>query len=868
MWKLLLILLFSSISFYGQKKIIKGFVSDSLKKALVNATILVKDKFNNYSYGLTDKNGKYLIALTAKTDTIFIEARSIGYETFKKKIVIKDDLILDLNLKIATEKLKEIIIESKRKILINKDTVTYNLSKFTDKSEETLEDVLRKLPGLDISENGNIKFNGKSIEKILIEGEDLVSKNYTILSKNLDAALLKNVQVLRNYDDNPLKKRFSKSGRVALNLSIKEAKKNILFGAVKAGLGSGNHYNLQTNFGLLKKKIKLLSLGKFNNNGFLAGINSNNLNDDFNLNIDNFKEPYFNTEANKSFSNVIGYLKEEESVLNKTKGNSLTLSSKLSATTTLRVLTYYNTDEIEFDKFSTNVFNLKNNPISIVENRFGKDVLKDFSNNIEVKFFNQGNWYLTFESKLKTENNNWTENLFTDVNLSTSLANNFKNSNLYFFNHFKATYYPMEHFIWENYFYQTHSKLNENFETSASRFDFETEKPINQFVDKENNFIGWKSKASYQLNRNQFQLETLFEKENYLFKNSINSDSNVSLLYQNNSNQSIYNLGSQISYSLELNKDKLTLTYGNFFKNIEERNNFNQGYFLPSAKINYNFDLKKIGKLSVSYNHKKDLLNTDYFFNGLVLKNYRSANRQIRKIEKSNINTFGVSHSIQKLDTGFLTFTVSSLSFFDKSLIVDSDINSSSTTNNFTFINKDSFLFFLQNETTQYFSSFKTSLKLKNNFTLFSNYLFVNNSALEQLKNYSFNIKLSGTTYFKSLINFQFYFRHQKDWSQFQNTTSTVDNYIFNLTSKYSFNKEWFASATFNRYNLNNNFQDFLSGELNFKPNKSKFNYKLQILNLLDENSFDVSQINDFQSYTSQSRIIPRYIMVTITMRF
>lgn len=866
-----IIFLLKTLSIFSQEKKLKGFVSDSLQNPLANATVLLKDSLSNYAYSITDKNGMYSVNLLTTSDVFFVEIRSIGYKTFTEELIIDKIKTLNVILKPQVEQLKEIFIESKRKINVNKDTVTYNISSFIDSTEETLEDVLKRLPGLEVSENGTIKFAGVEIEKILIEGEDLVSENYSLLSRNLDANLLENVQVLRNYNDNPLKKKFTTSNKVALNITIKEDKKNVFFGTLKLGAGTSELINSKNILGLLKSKVKILNLNNFNNNGYLTRLNKANLlNDNFNINFEESIEPILINEASKSFSSEIGFLKEEESVLNNTLDNTLTFSKKISKTLTARAVTTFSVDKINFNQFVVNQYNFRNNPISFIENKNGREIFRNFRNNIELKFYNNGNWYFSFESKVNKENNNWSENILTNSNLETRINNNLQNENLYFFNHFKVTYYPIKNFIWENYFYNTHSKSTETFFISSSRFNFETEEPINQKTYKELNYLGWKSNASYKKNQNKFEFETFIEKEKYHFTNNIQNTQNNNILFKTNIFQDNFNFGNRFTFTNEtLTKRKLKVDFSTQLKNISENtNNFRELFFLPSLKINYSFNLAKVGNLNLSYNYRKDLLNTNYFFEGFVIKNYRLINNQIEKIETSNINTFGISHSNQSLDKGFLSFTVSSISFFDRGLTSNTVINNNFALNNLTFINRKSFLFFLQNETTQYFSGLKTSLKIKNNFTIFSNYISVNTSTLEQLNNYSFSTKLSGTTYLKIPLNFQFFLKYQKDWSYFQEQKSTVNNYILNLASNYKIDECWMASVNLNSYYLNNNSQNFLSSELNFKPNKGRFNYKLNVSNIFNENSFNIFQINEFQTFNSQSEIISRYIMLSVTIRF
>lgn len=853
---------------YGQQKLLNGFVSDTLKNPISDATILIKDKNNNINFGLTNQFGKYAIPITFETDSIFIEVRSLGYKTYKKILSIKKEFTHNVILYEKKEELEEIIIESKRSIIQNKDTITYNIGSFLSKEEETLEDVLQKLPGLEVLETGQINYNGKQIEKILIDGEDLASKKYTLLSQNLDASLLKNVQVLRNYDDNPLRKKFNNSERVALNLNIKESKKNVFFGNVTLGIGTKNRYKIKNNLGLLKKRIKGLFFQNYNNIG-LSSKNINNTTNVTNFDLEKNNQPFLDTEISKISNFSTRILKDDEAVLNKTANNSLTLSSRITKNTSLRVLTFYDTDMINFENTTSTVFQTTNDFIEIQEDSDGFDKFKNFLNDVEVKFYNSKNIYITFENNSKNTKSSWIENLRTNASNNSNLSNTADSKENYIFNNLRATYQSSKSMIFENYFYQSSSSLEEFFETSNSRFNFESNEPLNQLLKKDNKFLGWKSRLTFKKRLSSINIETVLEKENYYFKNDIISKNKDSTIFANEFNLKSLNRGLKINYLIEnKNKSNFQIDFSGVFKTLQYENAINKNYFLPSSKLNYSFNLKKFGRFSISYQYRKELLNTNYFFNGFLLKNYRVINNQIEVIASSNINTIGFSHSLQKLDTGFLSFTVSSLSYFDKSAIFDSQININSTTNLIDFIDRTSFFFFIQNETTQYFSKLKSSFKLKTNFNIFSNFLLLNNSDLEELTNYSFKVNFYGTTYFKKFLNFQFFLKYQRDWSVFQNTRNSINNYFFNISTVHNFNENWLLSVGYNSYILNNNFQNFLSGNLRYNPDKSKFNYSLKLTNIFADDFFNLNQVNDFQSFNSSSRIIPSYIMMSVGYRF
>src|SRR5690606_15905290 len=104
----------------------------------------------------------------------------------------------------------------------------------------------------------------------LIEGEDMFDKKYTMLSKNLDAKVLTRVEILEGFEDNPVLAKVLESGKVAINLVLKEEYKNIWFGNASLGLGTQERFKLASNIGLIKEKIKFFNFNDYNNLGFFA----------------------------------------------------------------------------------------------------------------------------------------------------------------------------------------------------------------------------------------------------------------------------------------------------------------------------------------------------------------------------------------------------------------------------------------------------------------------------------------------------------------------------------------------------------------------------------------------------------------------
>ncbi len=134
-----------------------------------------------------------------------------------------------VNLKESTVRLPP--IEARR------DTVVYNVAAFADATDRHIGDVLKKMPGITVSENGQISYQGKSISKFYIEGRDLLGNRYNQATRNLPADAVSQVQVLENHEHKKILQKASNSDRAAINLKIKDNYKVRPFGEAEGGIG-------------------------------------------------------------------------------------------------------------------------------------------------------------------------------------------------------------------------------------------------------------------------------------------------------------------------------------------------------------------------------------------------------------------------------------------------------------------------------------------------------------------------------------------------------------------------------------------------------------------------------------------------------
>ncbi|MBQ4028906.1 MAG: carboxypeptidase-like regulatory domain-containing protein, partial [Prevotella sp.] len=212
---LVAILLFLSQSCMAQSNI-SGIVQDSITNqplAMANVTLLKDGK--PISFTRTNVDGQFNIQ-GKQNDMIVVSF--LGYQ--KKTVPISEETII-IRLIPEAFNLKEVEVKGGR-ILGHADTITYDLSRFSNERDNSLNDVLKKLPGIDVSKNGQIMYNGKAIDRFTIEGLDLTGGKYNKINEALKPNEVDKAEVIEH--DQPIKALKDKvfTDNVAMNIKLKE----------------------------------------------------------------------------------------------------------------------------------------------------------------------------------------------------------------------------------------------------------------------------------------------------------------------------------------------------------------------------------------------------------------------------------------------------------------------------------------------------------------------------------------------------------------------------------------------------------------------------------------------------------------------
>jgi hypothetical protein len=272
MKKILLIAIFISSAVASAQIEYKGVVKDSLGAPVEMANVIALDTVAKRiaSYGFTDAQGNFKLDL--KTNTTYnIKISYIGFKEISDFLKTKTINMAKSYSMFEDNMLNGIEIVSKMPITIKGDTIIYNADSFKNGSERKLEDVLKKLPGVEINAAGEIEVEGKVVEKILIDGKEFFSGDTKLASKNIPSNAVDKIQVLRNYSNvSQLSGVQNNQDRVAINIKLKEGKKNFWFGDVTAGAGTSPNeelYLFQPKLFYYTPKYTLNVIGDLNNIG-------------------------------------------------------------------------------------------------------------------------------------------------------------------------------------------------------------------------------------------------------------------------------------------------------------------------------------------------------------------------------------------------------------------------------------------------------------------------------------------------------------------------------------------------------------------------------------------------------------------------
>lgn len=873
---------FSSIS-----QTISGKIENIKGEKILFANVVIKDSIN--AAGIKEfviaRNGVYSITLTKQYTQLVLEVSANNYQ---KEIFIIDSFISSKNyshdfflVRDTIIKLQDVIVTAKvRPFQIKGDTVNYNVSAYRDGTERKIQDVIKKLPGIEVNEKtGEIRYKGKSVETVKLDGEDLFASNYTIGTKNINVDMVEQVQAIENYTDNPLLKGIESGDKVALNLTLKK-KKADYSGSLDLGLGSlGSNVATDAAKNMLGigKKYKSFATASYNN----IGINNSPFDYfAYNPNIEQLKESnllavkyipdtYFNTEIDSKRSNLNNAFFGSYNAVFKV-GKKLSVKSNL----------YYLNDRIASQQLNVASNNINGQEFSTSDRNTITKKPTQIRGDLEAKYNISNKSLLEYAVQYKNEKINTVNNVLQN---NTRMLNTFLVTKD---NYFKQTLtYTTK--ISERQAVQLIAKYTFNELPQQINYSPAVFEPITYFSNyqlssyrKENlifqaNLLGSRSKGKYVLTAG-----TEFRNINF------NSDLTGQL---NNNTLSVNGFQNKFEYkqsSLYLNGNykfqykkfrftpaiKLSTLYQDLANNVSNLSSYTSNVlFEPSLSVVYKLNNKSAFFLSSGYNQNP--FTEDYFVNNPVFISTRviKENDFDFHIQKSKtINLFYIINNLYKqfqLNLG-ANYSVNEGNYFS-----NISIQQTNTRLLYFFLPENNKLLSLNFMIEKYLPFLQGTTRFRSDYSknLYKN--IVNNSSLRNNVSNGLTNELFFKTAFDGKVNFENTFRHRLIKSVadggFQFKNQSIHN-NFQVIIKPS--KRLFVLFSTDYYlpNVSQRTQEyfFFDTDLSYQTKNKMYDFRFKARNITNNKFFNQFDTNDYSTSIFQINLLERHFLISVSRNF
>lgn len=868
--------LFTSFSVFGQTYSIMGTLKNNDSLPVENANIIIKNLEDKIvAFGTSNTKGVFIIK--TNSGNYKLKITNLGYKNYEQTITIKS-IELNLGTVILTEsntELDEVILKAEKNgITQNGDTTLYNIDKFLNGTEENLKDVINRLPGLGINDTGKITANGKVIDKLLIDGEDLFKRQHQLATENLSSKMIKDVELIRNYKGFESIQENDNTGITALNVNIKDEFKNKFTGNIDASAGIINKYKLNLPIFNFSKRIKFSTITNLNNTGESPiGL------DDYSdlINPDEKSSTGSSQVLFTNLNDVPRFISAGNNVKSRAT-NFITISSIFNVNKKTKIDFYSifnNTNQEEFS-FRNTILNPSTDAIQINETNFINEKNYFFTSQLKSTYKFNDKTVLSFNNRLNLDQTNQDHSIENNFNNTLRLIDEQYAPKKTTFNSSLNYKKKVTSNVWASNLFFNYNK-NENQITINSNeafleLAFENSTFLtNQFFSKESKETGFD--FSYTLNRKKTSIN-FFSNSNFI-NTTLESEVSNRIDFENylNLNRFTNTIGTNITFKIN---SILNYTLGFSFNDIQSEFNAtsrSNNYLAINSSLKAQFTSNKIGQ--ISYNYSNSITTIDNLIDKPIIKNYRNliANENVEFNTLLPYHQFNFSQFIFNYKSKFSFIFNSSLNiksksinnnFFNspnvsiaRSVIIDND----KIFDSFVFIDKE-------------FKNLPLSFSGSLSYGASENDYFLN-SNLNQFKNENIShfLKIK-STFKKSLVHFDIGSIYSKDVfynNDNKSNLSVVKPYL-NLNGNFSKELFWNLNSIFASYKSANNQRELflLSPKLRFQKQNSNWEFHLigdNILNLKNQTIIEnIASASIFEQRLTS--ILNGYILLGSKLKF
>ncbi|WP_426062929.1 hypothetical protein [Flavobacterium sp. DSP2-3-1] len=861
---------------------IKGRVYDANNNPINAANILFKDAANTalIKEFTPVKKGNFTISLKKKYTAIMVEVQINGF-VIPTQIIENPEPLKSYNLEFRIENeqkinLKEVVILAKKKgFEIVEDTVKYNVTAYRDGSERKIDDIIKKLPGITVEPNsGRIKYKGKEIETVTLEGDNLFGYNYTVGTKNINVDMVDQVQAVDHYAENPLLKGIEQNDKVSLNLILKKGRLDFS-GDITTGVGLFDkgkmaHDDSATLLGITKN---FKSFGTLNYN--TIGKNTSPFDySGFNLNPEELRERDINAMKiipETMFSSALG--NERANINNQFFGNFNSIF-KIGKHLSIKTNGYYIRDIIVRNELVENQFQINNQSFATSDYTSHIKKPEQYRGDLEIKYTMSKKSSLEYTSRIKEES------IATPISILRNevdvFSSNLTSKDILFKQRLLWTNKFSENKAIQGSFYQATNYRPQKLIISPSVFNSGNGIDTQESAFRKNYLEGtFKFFGSIKKNKYDFNLGSILE-ENPFNSNLVSENNQISENRFNYVQQSIF-----LSTNYHFNKGRWRISPGGSFRYLlQKRNDYVvdqsdvQRDFIFEPSLSASYRISTLASLNASMGYKQLYNSEAFLFQNPILVNNRVSYNNTPSLELQKRQHYSLDYTRNDLFNQFefitdINFQKVKGNFFSNAII----------TENTTVVNN----FFLPEWTndltanmrvSKYIPFLESTFKLTSTFN-YSNFKNIINSS--ELRNNEINFfrnELFCKTAFDFAVNFESTSVFQNSVAKSQGQQKQFTNSSFQETFSVlvtPFKRwKWTVSADYFLPNSDDKSIDFLflSSSFDYQAKQNKWRLGVELKNLFNEKNFEQIQNNDYSTNIFRSTLLPRYFLVTFSWNF
>jgi hypothetical protein len=895
-------LILATTTVFSQNIRFEGVVQDTNKAPLEMANVMAMNQGTKAmdAYAITNDKGKFVLNLKPNS-TYTIKLSYLGMQNKEITVTTQaQNITQNITMESGGIELEGVEIVREMPVSIKGDTIVYNADSFKSGTERKLEDVLKKLPGVEVNADGEVEVEGKKVSKLMVEGKDFFDGDTKLGVKNIPADAVDKVQVLRNYNENSILKGVENNQEsVAMNIKLKEGKKNFWFGDVTAGIGVGHEeerYNVNPKLFYYNPKYSINLITNFNNIGELPLT----FQDYFKF-TGGFKNMM--AKGGSSFnvsSNDLGIslLRNNRAKEIETRFGATNFSYNPSKAWTLSGFAILSSSKTELETASKTDYLVPNSSaVATTENRTEATQQKNDLGlfKLSASYKPNTNFQLDYDilSKLSKQDE-MTDLLRQVIDNSGTLNENIdtnKNQTPVSFNQNLGMYYTMNDknvFAFEaQHLYQDEDPFyNANLQSQpfnlAGYISGQNRNDISQMRFVKTNKLDSKLDYYYML--------TPKSNINITLGNTYSFQSFDSGIYQILDNGNINNLDdatntNNVNYNFtdtflgfhyKILSGKFTVTPGLSLhsytmdnEQLGSRDKQSFGRILPDLYVLY--QIKKAESLTYNFSFNNNFTDINKLAEGYVFNSYNSLSSGNRTLENSTSQTHSLryfKYNMFNFENIFAAATYTRIVDAVKSRFRFDGVNQTSSPINSDFA--DETFMAMGNYGRSFLKYYKASASVNLNWSKFNNIQYIQATNTDvAITNESFtqSYTLKASTNYKNLPNIELGYNFVVN--EYQGNTFYTDKPFARLDyfflKSFSFVSEYEFYHYYNNDKSTENEYDFLSASLIYQRTKdSHWEYKISGTNLLNTTSLNDDSFNQNIVRTSQYRVQPRYIIFSL----